>query len=116
MARFGFTDLHDEAEEPVVGVGVAMDGRIRVVVGADGRVCELTIAPQLLGRFSHDSAGLAEGITVAVNVALDDLDRHAAPEPDGFAGELSRIGAEFARAVDGVRAELERAERRIAGS
>lgn len=113
MARFGFTEPEDDTAndtaERAAGVGVAVDARIRAVVGVDGRLRELAIDPGLLGR-PGDSAALAGAIIDAVNAAMDDLVRQAVPGTDGIAA----VGVGFERALDGVRADLERAERRIA--
>ncbi|OLF13967.1 hypothetical protein BLA60_01960 [Actinophytocola xinjiangensis] len=115
MARFGFTAPEDDTEgepdtaERAAGVGVAVDARIRAVVGVDGRLRELAIDPGLLGR-PGDAAALAGAIIDAVNAAMDDLVRQAVPGTDGIAA----VGVGFERALDGVRADLERAEQRIA--
>lgn len=124
MSRFDFTVPEDDSNGPVVGVGEAANGRIRAVAAADGTLRKLTIAPDLLRRTRDggtflDSRELAAEITQAVNTAMSDLVRRAAlaaaPGPDAFAGELAAVRTDLGRALNDVRAELERAERRIAG-
>jgi hypothetical protein len=123
MARFDFTVPDEETEGPAVGVGEAADGRIRAVIAADGRLRDLTISPQVLahtrgGGTVLDSRALAGEITHAVNVAMDDLVRRrtlaSVPNPAELKAELSHVKSDVDRALNDVRTELERAERRIA--
>jgi DNA-binding protein YbaB len=125
VARFEFDNRDAFADSdgtaPVVGVGEAADGRIRAVIGVDGRLSKLDIAPDLLRHNRHggtllDCNTLAAEIAQAVNDAINDFARRAtAPDTLATIAELSQIGDSFESAVNQVTAELERAERRLDG-
>jgi hypothetical protein len=120
VPRFDFTRPEDDVQGPLVGVGEAVDGQIRAAVAENGKLKKLTISPNLLrhtrgGGTFLDSRTLATEITQAVNAAMDDLNRRApAPDPAVLNGELSHVKTDLDRAINDVRTELERAERRIA--
>lgn len=122
MSRFDFSLPDDDSDGRLIGVGEAANGRIHAIAAADGTLHKLTIAPELLRRTHHgdtfpDSQELATHITHAVNTAMSDLAHRAAraavPDRTVFAGELVAARTDFARALNHVRAELERAERRM---
>lgn len=110
MARPEFT------ADRLYGVGEAAGGWIRATV-AEGRLANLELSPLLLRRGGMDSSTLAVEVTNAVNAALHDLVRQAAvaatPDTTAVTAELDQVSATFARAIDEVTAELERAERRL---
>lgn len=103
------------------GTGRAADGLIRAVVGADGRLSSLSLAPELrkLGRGGPimDSETLGTQIAAAVNAAMDDFDakvrEHAGDVGDRLTADLDRIGEDFERALDQVANDIVRAERRL---
>lgn len=105
----------------VTGTGEAANGLIRAVVGADGRLSGLSLAPELrrLGRHGPvmDSVTLAAEIAAAVNAALDDLDAklraHVGEFGDRLGADLDRIAEDFERALDQVATDIVRAERRL---
>jgi hypothetical protein len=105
----------ESADDRLFGVGEAAGGWIRAVV-AEGRLANLELSPQLLRR-GMDSSTLAVEVTNAVNAALHDLVRQAevtaTPDTAAVTAELDQVSATFARAIDEVTAELERAERRL---
>lgn len=122
MARFEFDDpdAFAEDDDPVAGgVGEAADGRIRAMIGSEGRLARLDLAPELLqhdrdGGTLLDSVTLAAEITKAVNTAIDDYVRHAAGvDTAEVTAELTQVGDAFKRAISEVTADLERAERRL---
>ena len=127
MTRFEFEDSDAFAEEeaaytapggPEAGIGEAVDGQVRAVVSAEGRLTTVDISPDLLrhgrgGGTYLDSTALGAAITAAVNAAFDDLVRKTAAAPD--TSGLADVGASFERSINEVRAELERAERRLEG-
>lgn len=98
----------------VFGVGEAANGQIRAVV-ADGRLAHLEFSPTIMRRGGMDSKMLAAEVTSAVNTALDDVVRQVtkAQGTGSIAAGLAQVSASFARAIDEVTAELERAERRL---
>lgn len=104
------------------GMGEAANGLIRAVVGSDGRVSALSLAPELRrlgprGTPVMDSETLAAEIAAAVNAALDDLDAtlraHAGEFGDRLGADLDRIAEDFERALDQVATDIGRAERRL---
>ncbi len=105
----------------LTGMGQAANGLIRAVVGADGRVSALSLAPELrrLGPRGPvmDSETLAAEIAAAVNAALDDLDAtlwaHTGELSDRLGSDLDRIAEDFERALDHVSTDIARAERRL---
>lgn len=105
----------------LTGTGEAANGLIRTIVGADGRVSALSLAPELrrLGPRGPvmDSETLAAEITAAVNAALDDLDAklrtHVGEFGDRLDADLDRIAEDFERALDQVATDIARAERRL---
>lgn len=105
----------------VTGTGEAARGLIRVVVGADGRVLTLSIAPELLRlgprEFIRDSEDLAAEITAGVNAALDDLSAQLRAQVgmlgDRLGASLDQIAADFERTLDQVATDITRAERRL---
>lgn len=105
----------------VTGTGEAAKGLIRVVVGADGRVLSLSIAPELrrLGPrgLVMDSEALAAEIAAGVNAALDDLGAklraHVGEFGDRLGADLDRIAEDFERTLDQVATDIARAERRL---
>ncbi|MEH0824335.1 MULTISPECIES: YbaB/EbfC family nucleoid-associated protein [unclassified Micromonospora] len=64
--------------ERVESVGEAADGRIRVILGTDGRVSAVDLDPRVLREGAEH---LAEELRRAVNAALDGQDDPAASEP-----------------------------------
>lgn len=105
----------------VTGTGEAANGLIRTIVGTDGRVSALSLAPELrrLGPRGPvmDSETLAAEIVTAVNAALDDLDAklraHVGEFGDRLDADLDRIAEDFERALDHVATDIARAERRL---
>jgi hypothetical protein len=102
------------AEDRMFGVGDAAGGQIRAVV-TDGHLADLEISPMVMRRGGMDSRMLAAEVARAVNAAIDDLVRQstAGLGTGSVAAELAQVSVGFARAIDEVTAELERAERRI---
>jgi DNA-binding protein YbaB len=66
-------------DEDVRGEGADIDGLVRVVVAAGGRVDRVDVDPRALRLGSHE---VAERAVTAVNAALDDLDATAAERGD----------------------------------
>lgn len=105
----------------VTGTGEAGRGLIRVVVGADGHVLTLSIAPELLRlgprELVRDSATLGAEIAAGVNAALDDLSTQLRAQVgalgDRLGASLDRIAEDFERTLDQVATDITRAERRL---
>ena len=103
------------------GTGEAANGLIRAVVGTDGHVSALSLAPELrrLGPRGPvmDSETLAAQIAAAVNAALDDLHTklraHVGEFGDRLGADLDQIAEDFERALDQVATDIARAERRL---
>lgn len=92
--------------EPMVGVGEALDGQVRVRV-TDGEVQRVELGPR--AKRATDEA-LGEAIKDATNAAIADLleQRHttaAAPPVDGLVGALEQVSGQ---AEDSFRATTER--------
>ncbi len=115
-------ELHTgQVPADATGTGEAANGLIRAIVGADGRVSALSLAPELrrLGPRGPvmDSETLAAEISAAVNIALDDLDAKLRADlgefGDRLGADLDRIAEDFERALDQVATDIVRAERRL---
>lgn len=114
--------FHEADEAPVeqdgpVGRAESADGLIRVVLGPDGRVQDLFLAPTLLSRGADvESAELAQRIKLTINDAFTDLaEQHAAVAAAGLdTGGAGEKVAEFRRAMDAMKAGVARVERRLA--
>jgi DNA-binding protein YbaB len=105
----------------LLGHGEAAGGLIRAVVGADGRLTELRLDPELRrigpGGPVVDSAAMSAQIIDAVNAALDDLETQVRNGLGGIgsrlASDLDRIAEDFERALGQVANDIVRAERRL---
>ncbi|MFI0450848.1 YbaB/EbfC family nucleoid-associated protein [Actinomadura sp. 6N118] len=75
--------------EPIEGVGLAADGRVRATVVAGGRLKSVDMDPRAM-RLA--SAELGEQIVVAVNAALDDLRTKAAAAPTDEVVDTAALG------------------------
>ncbi len=74
--RAGRTDAAGNENLPAQAVGHAADGKVRAVVGTGGRIDRFELDPRVMRLASRE---LAEQLTTAVNVALDQV-RVQAPE------------------------------------
>ncbi|WP_187351910.1 YbaB/EbfC family nucleoid-associated protein [Allosaccharopolyspora coralli] len=114
QAGFQSDGATPHAADAVAGEGVAGDGGIRVAVGVEGRVTEVSLDPVVTGR--ADSQWLGRAVADAVNDAFDDLDRRVR-ESDGVLGvladDLQQVTTEFERAMGSVREDISRVQQRL---
>jgi len=108
---------NDENAEPVMGIGEAADGMIRMVAVPGGRLEELYLDPRVMRM---TTVSLAEEILAAANAALADLQEKlteglASIDLDSLAEQLQEVQEQSTREMANFLQSLEDAQARIAG-